>query len=92
MFRAVKAKIPEYLKKGAIVIDVRSPEEFVSGHFEGSLNIPLQHLATQVGDLDKNKTVLLCCKSGIRSGMAVAVLKNLGFKEVVNAGPWNNLL
>lgn len=92
MFRSVRAKLPEYLKEGAIVVDVRSPGEFVSGHFEGSINIPLGELGNKVGGLDTDKTVLLCCASGSRSGMAAAILKAKGFKKVINAGPWSNLL
>lgn len=91
MFRAVRAKLPEYLKKGAVIVDVRSPGEYASGHIEGSINIPLPDLAGQADRLDKSKTVLLCCASGSRSGMAVAILKGKGFKDLVNAGPWSNL-
>lgn len=91
MFRSVQKKLPEYLKGGAVIVDVRSPTEYASGHIEGSLNIPLQELGNKISNLDKNKTVLLCCASGSRSGMAVAILKGKGFRNVINAGPWSNL-
>jgi len=92
MFRAIKSKLPEYLKNGAIVVDVRSPEEYSSGHIEGSINIPLQELAAKATQLNKEKTILLCCASGTRSGMATTLLKGKGFSNVLNAGPWSNLL
>lgn len=92
LFRSVRTKLPEYLREGAIVIDVRSTAEFVSGHFEGSINIPLNELRGKVGGLNAEKTVLLCCASGSRSGMAAAILKAKGFKKVINVGPWSNLL
>lgn len=91
MFRSVQRKLPELIKEGALIIDVRSSAEFASGHVEGSLNIPLQQLANRTRDLETGKTVLLCCASGTRSGMAVAILKGKGFKKVINAGSWSNL-
>jgi rhodanese-related sulfurtransferase len=91
-FRGVKKRIPELLKEGAIVVDVRSQAEFAGGSRPGSLNIPLESLNSRSKDLDKNKTILLCCASGTRSGMAVGILKKNGFKSVINAGPWTNTL
>lgn len=92
MFRAVKQKLPEYKEQGAVIIDVRSPAEFAQGHVEGSFNIPLQSLAEKLDQFDVNKPVLLCCASGARSGVAVTILKNKGFRTVINGGPWSNLL
>ena len=91
VFRATRTKLPEYLKGGAVIVDVRSPAEYVLGHIDGSINIPVQELASKVHILDKNKTILLCCASGSRSGVAVRILKSKGFNSVVNAGPWRNL-
>ena len=77
------------LKNGAPLIDVRSEDEFRSGHVEGSVNIPLQ---TIPGEIEKIKTMgeplVLCCLSGGRSGQAVEFLKQNGFKDVYNAGGW----
>jgi rhodanese-related sulfurtransferase len=42
--------------------------------------------------LDKSKTIILCCASGTRSGMAFGILKKNGFKNILNAGAWNNTL
>ncbi len=92
MFRSIKSKLPEYLKNGAIVVDVRSPAEFTTGNFAGSINIPLQELGAKANQLNKSKTILVCCASGTRSGMAVGILKAQGFDNVLNAGPWSNLL
>lgn len=91
-FRAVKARLPELLRRGAVVVDVRSPAEYAAGACPGSLNIPLNELAGRAKELDASKPVILCCASGTRSGMAAGVLKSNGFKEVVNAGPWTNTL
>ena len=92
VFRAVKLKLPEYLKGGAIVVDVRTPEEFISGHVKGSINIPLHELAGKTNQLNKLQPILVCCRSGSRSGMAVKMLKKSGYDNAINAGPWNNLV
>jgi rhodanese-related sulfurtransferase len=92
MFRTIQKKVDEYKKEGAIIVDVRSAGEYGMGHVEGSINIPLQELGERAGELDPQKTVLLCCASGTRSGMAASVLKSKGFQNVHNAGPWNGLV
>lgn len=76
------------MARGAQVVDVRTPAEFRGGHIEGSKNIPLDSLQTRSGELDRARPVVLCCASGSRSAMAVALLKRLGFTDVHNAGPW----
>ena len=91
MFKAVQKRLPELKQSGAIIVDVRSPLEFSSGHAEGSINIPLPELEVRAKNLDRSKTILLCCASGARSGMAASILKRAGFKDVINAGPWGNL-
>jgi rhodanese-related sulfurtransferase len=89
-FRSVKKRLPELLKQGAVVIDVRSPGEFASGSSKGSVNIPLPELEKSLARLDPGKPVVLCCASGTRSAAAAAVLKKRGFRIVFNAGPWTN--
>lgn len=72
-------------------VDVRTTGEFAGGHAPGTVNIPLDQLATRARELDKSRPVLLCCASGSRSAMATNLLKAQGF-EAVNAGPWGRLL
>ena len=91
-FKKVKSDMPRLIEKGAVVVDVRSPSEFQQGSRPGSINIPLNEINARSEQLDKNKTVVLCCASGSRSGMAVGILKKNGFKNVINAGPWTNTL
>lgn len=78
------------IKEGASIIDVRTPEEFRSGHVKGSVNIPLDKLQAQMGKIDKSKPVITCCRSGARSGMAADVLKRNGF-ECYNGGAWTSV-
>jgi rhodanese-related sulfurtransferase len=81
-------KMLHALAHGAIVIDVRSATEFDQGHYPGSKNIPLQRIASQVDRIKSmNKTVILCCASGVRSGSAAAVLKQKGI-SCINGGSW----
>jgi phage shock protein E len=91
-FRGIKKKLPKLLDEGGILIDVRSKGEFASGHNPKSINIPLDELNQESKKLDKNKTIILCCASGTRSGVAVGILKKNGFHNVMNAGTWGNTL
>ena len=78
--------------RGARVIDVRSPQEFQSGHAPDSVNIPLGDIGNVVGELrNSGEPVVLCCASGNRSGMAQRKLSSLGI-EAYNAGPWQRVL
>lgn len=79
------------VKNGAIIVDVRTPGEFNEGHIQGSINIPLDQISKKVDDLKKkNKTIITCCRSGNRSGMALSPLQSAGI-ECYNGGPWNVL-
>jgi phage shock protein E len=84
--------LPKLLKEGDILIDVRTKSEYSQGHNPQSINIPLDQLNSESTKIDKTKTIILCCASGTRSGMAVGILKKNGFKHVMNAGSWNNTL
>jgi phage shock protein E len=76
------------LKNGALVIDVRSPGEFESGHLPGAINIPLDEIQTAMPRrvADKNQVLLLHCQSGMRSGMAKRTLKAMGYTNAFNLG------
>lgn len=85
-----KVNCHELLDNGAVLIDVRTPEEFAQGHAKGSKNIPLNTIASKSKKIaDLKKPIVLCCRSGMRSGQATAMLKRNGI-EAYNGGPWNN--
>ncbi len=91
LFGGGKEKINEALENGAVIVDVRTPGEYSSGHVKGSKNIPLQNINGSIDRLRKlNKPVVLCCASGMRSGQATSVLKQHGV-EAYNAGSWTSL-
>jgi phage shock protein E len=76
---------------GAVIIDVRTPDEFKSGHIKGSINVPLQNLSKEMTKIKKlNKPVIVCCLSGSRSSIATKVLAQSGM-EVYNGGGWAGL-
>jgi len=87
----VKKQLPALLSAGAIIVDVRSREEFAQGHANGSINVPLQSLEEHSKQFDKSKPIILCCASGARSGMAASILKKNGFAQTINGGSWSNL-
>jgi len=80
----------EKMKNGALVIDVRSPGEFSSGHLAKAINIPLDEIETALPNRvkDKNQVLLLHCASGMRSGMAKTKLIGMGFTNAFNLGSY----
>jgi rhodanese-related sulfurtransferase len=81
------------IEDGALVIDVRTPEEFDAGHLAGARNIDVQaaDFRERVGELDPEATYVLYCRSGSRAGAAADVMADMGFTEVVNAGGFDSL-
>ena len=85
------ASIEQYLERNAIVIDVRTAEEFEQGHVQGSKNIPLQNIGAYIEEIKKlGKPVITCCRSGARSGSAATILKQHGI-DTINGGPWGTV-
>jgi hydroxyacylglutathione hydrolase len=66
------------------IIDVRSEKEYAGGHIDGSLNIPVNHLADRVSKLSKTGTVIVHCEGGYRSAIAAGILMNAGFENVID--------
>ena len=87
-----KVNYAELLEQGAVIVDVRTKAEFVGGHIKGSKNIPLNSLGHNIKKIgDKNKPVITCCASGMRSASAKNVLQTAGFAKVHNCGGWRSL-
>jgi len=82
----------EMKKNGAIILDVRSKAEFAGGHIKGAVNIPVDTLRNNLEKLkDKNKTIITCCASGMRSASAKSILTSNGYTQVYNGGGWYSL-
>ena len=92
LFGLEKTDYAELIKEGAVILDVRSKSEYAGGHIPNSLNIPVDQLPQNLSRLkDKNKTIITCCASGMRSASAKAILKNNGYTHVYNGGGWMGL-
>jgi phage shock protein E len=91
LFGNKSKKIQEFKSKGAVILDVRTQSEYLSGAIPGSKNIPVQQVHTKISEIKKwNKPVITCCASGMRSGSAATVLRAHGI-EVMNGGGWYSL-
>lgn len=77
------------ITNGAIVVDVRSEQEYNNGHANGSINIPLHELSSNLSNL-KGKEVILVCRSGARASTAKSLLKKNGI-SAYNAGAWQTV-
>ena len=86
-----KVDYKELMQNGAQIIDVRTKEEYQQGHIKGSINIPLNNLSSQYSKLKKDKPVITCCASGMRSAQGKNILKSNGFSQVHNGGGWMSL-
>jgi len=86
-----KADLARLVNDGALIIDVRTKNEFGAGHIQGSRNIPLDMIKSEADGLRRlNKAIITVCRSGARSGMAKALLSGAGI-VAYNGGTWKNL-
>lgn len=75
------------VESGALLVDVRTPEEFSAGHIDGAVNILLQALDQRLGELgSKDRAIVLYCRSGNRSSRARRMLESAGFRSVHDVG------
>ncbi len=81
----------ELVKNGAQIIDVRTRQEYAGGNVKGSINIPLNELQANLKKIKKDKPVITCCASGMRSSSARGILTSNGYTEVYNGGGWSSL-
>tara|TARA_B110000881_G_scaffold114166_1_gene100238 strand:+ start:36 stop:311 length:276 start_codon:yes stop_codon:yes gene_type:complete len=87
----MSTEIKDYLEKGAIVLDVRTLEEWNEGHVEGSKHIVLTVIPSELEQIKSwDKPVIAVCRSGARSGQAAQFLSNNGI-DTINGGPWQNV-
>ncbi len=92
MFGFERTDYSKLLKDGAVIIDVRSKSEYAGGHIKGSVNITLDSLQNNLNKFkDKNKAIITCCASGMRSASAKSILKANGYSNVHNGGGWQSL-
>lgn len=80
------------VRRGAPLVDVRSPREYQIGHVTGSTNLPIDELEKRIAEVapDKQAPVLVHCQSGGRSAAATQKLQSMGYKNVVDLGSLAN--
>lgn len=78
------AEARKQIGSGAVILDVRTREEFVGGHIEKSLFMPLEELTSLMGALPRDRLIITVCRSGVRSIQARYVLKDAGFTRVTS--------
>ena len=84
-------KLQDFKSRGAIILDVRTKNEYENGAIPGSKNIPLQSINSKISTIKKwHKPVICCCASGLRSGSAAGILRSQGI-EAINGGGWFSL-
>ncbi|GEA59771.1 rhodanese-like domain-containing protein [Vibrio comitans] len=77
----------DWIDSGAVVIDVRTPQEFSGGHLDNAVNIPVSDLSrADLSFVDKDDQIVVYCRSGNRSGNAKQILLTKGYKHVHNGG------
>lgn len=84
------AAAKELVDAGALLLDVRSPAEFGSGHLNNAVNIPVGELSQRSGELPTDRAIVLYCASGMRSGRATSMLQRLGREDVYDLGGQRN--
>jgi rhodanese-related sulfurtransferase len=87
LFRASeKPDLKVFFNEGALLVDVRSPQEYAQFKVKGSVNIPLDSIPNQLVKFKFRKHIIVFCRSGYRSSQAKAILERNGFNNVVNGG------
>lgn len=79
-------QLKQLQKEGAIIVDVRSPQEYKEGHLDGAISIPEYKIKKEIENRipDKNQNVVVYCSSGGRSKKAQKQLRKLGYSQVYN--------
>jgi rhodanese-related sulfurtransferase len=73
------ADFKKAISSDTVILDVRTPEEFSYGHFPNAINIPVDNLSSRYTEIDKNRSILTQCKTGVRAEMAYTILKEKGY-------------
>ena len=85
------AELAHALGHRPVLVDVRTPAEFLESSLPGALNLPVDQLAHRVSELDLSRPLVVYCASGRRSAYAVRLLRQSGFARVVDGGAKDSL-
>ena len=79
------------IQDGAFLVDVRTPQEFADSKVKGSINIPLDSIASHIDKFKEKNNIIVFCRSGNRSGQAKFILERNGIARVFNGGAVGNV-
>lgn len=92
LFRsAPPVDLSEVMTRKPYLVDVRTVAEYAYGHPKGSVNIPIQQLASNIQKFKGKKDIIVFCRSGNRSNQAKILLESRGISNIIDAGPWENV-
>ncbi len=74
----------QHIESGALLVDVRTPQEFAQGHLDNAINIQLDTVETGFSHIEKDRDIVVYCRSGNRSGIAMQSLVKQGFINIHN--------
>ncbi|WP_243394775.1 rhodanese-like domain-containing protein [Leptospira adleri] len=90
--QANKNQVGEWISGNALVVDVRTPQEFESGHYTNAVNIPLDQISSRLEEFGpSDRKIVLYCRSGRRSEEALKTLRSKGYSNAINAGGLTDL-
>ena len=85
------AEAQELVADGALLLDVRTPQEFNSGHIDGAVNIPIQEIRSRIAELGSPEgAIVVYCHSGVRSRQTKQYLESQGFESVYDLGSFRS--
>jgi rhodanese-related sulfurtransferase len=74
--------MPKQGTDAPVVLDVRTADEYATGHVPGAINIPYDQVGARFAEVPKDRPVVLYCRSGRRAGLAAEVLKDQGYRQL----------
>jgi phage shock protein E len=86
-----KVNLMKHSGKKMFLVDVRQPDEFLSGSVQGAVNIPLGDIKNRIIEFKNKQNIVVFCRSGNRSGQATSILNQNGILDVTNGGTWQNV-
>lgn len=89
--RANTESLNSILAGGALLVDVRSPNELKSGQVLGAINIPLNQVAGNLDTFKNQKNIIVYCRTGTRAAVAQTILQSNGITNVTNGGSWKQV-
>ena len=77
-------ELTSFVENGSLVIDVREPDEYESGHIPGAILVPISTVLSSTNEFQSEETIYVVCRSGCRSMQACEMLHEVGISNVVN--------